>query len=126
MVHRARIGLLLAVAISMLLVGAAFAERLATRKERRAIAKVMGLPTHCARIRISTVTERPTWASLYWKPGQGCRRYAADGVVVLKRKGQPPRWRMVTAGSDFDCPALYKDVPKRVARDLAIPCHAPL
>jgi hypothetical protein len=72
--------------------------------------------------RVSTKTNRPKWASVYWRPGpQKCEPFARDGVAVLKlKKG---RWRFVTAGSDFDCPRLYRDVPRRVAKDLDLPCH---
>ena len=30
-------------------------------------------------------------------------------------------WRFVTAGSSFDCPV--PDVPRRIAKDLKIPCE---
>lgn len=114
---------LLVAALTLLAVGAASADRKATNDERRAIAKEVDLPTKCAKVRISTVTESTEWASVYWKPRpeEKCMPYARDGVAVLRLKKSD--WRFVTAGSDFTCNGLYKDVPREVVRDLDIPCR---
>ena len=102
----------------------AAADRAATNKERGVIAKVVELPGKCATVRVSTETQRPKWASVLWKPGPAaCEPYARDGVAVVKRRHG--RWRFVTAGSDFDCPRLYREVPRRIALDLDLDewCH---
>lgn len=108
----------------LLVVSGATADRRATKKERRAVAAVVSLPPKCAKVRISTKTKTPRWASVVWKrrPVVKCEPFAADGVTVAKRVHQ--RWRMVTAGSSFLCADLYADVPRRIARDLGIPCEA--
>jgi hypothetical protein len=41
-------------------------------------------------------------------------------VVVLKHKGN--HWKFVTAGSSFNCPDLYSQVPRKVVEDLGIDC----
>ena len=114
-------------AIAVLASGAhVTADRRPTAKEHRAVARAVDLPRKCAKVRISTETERPRWASSSWKPGPGCQRFAADGVVVLKKRkrgDRPARWRFVTAGSSFGCAELYRDVPAAVAKDLGIDCH---
>ena len=85
--------------------------------------RAVDLPAKCAKVRISTATAEPKWASAIWTPGpKKCEPYASNGVSVLKlnRHGH---WRFVTAGSDFTCPELYADVPKPVARDLGVDCR---
>jgi hypothetical protein len=118
--------LAIALAAAVAVVGAASvaADRRPTDKEHRAIARAVELPRKCAKVRISTATERPKWASSYWRPGPGCQPFASDGVTVLKKKrgDRPARWRFVTAGSSFTCADLYRDVPRRVADDLDIDC----
>jgi hypothetical protein len=115
---------LAALALSAVLVAAAVADRKPTRDERRAIAKVVKLPAACAKVRISTVTEDPEWASVYWKPHpkDKCMPYASNGVVVLKQKPSG-RWKIVTEGSSFSCSYLYRHVPREVANDLGIDCY---
>jgi hypothetical protein len=120
--------LALALAAVVALVGAAHvaADRRPTEKEHRAIARAADLPRKCAKVHVSTEAARPKWASLSWRPGPGCAPYAADGVVVLKKRkrgDRPARWRFVTAGSSFGCAELYRDVPRTVADDLGIDCH---
>jgi hypothetical protein len=113
---------LVALLVAVLGVAAADADRRATSSERKAIAKVVDLPAKCAKARVSTAVKRPKWASVYWKPGgERCEPFARDGAAVLKRRDG--KWRFVTAGSDFDCPRLYRDVPRRVVEDLDLPCH---
>jgi hypothetical protein len=107
---------------ALLAAGLASADRPANHDQRRAIAKVVALPTKCTKARISTVTAEPKWAAASWKPHptDKCAPYAADGVVVLKLKRD--RWKFVTAGSSFDCPDLYRQVPRKVVEDLGIDC----
>ena len=94
------------------------ARRKPTSKERAAIARAMDRPARCLFIRVSTVSRR--WASVRLRNRKrSCARYAADGVGVF-RKRKDGRWRFVTAGSAFDCPV--PNVPRRVQRDLRIPC----
>ncbi len=98
----------------------ATAQRRPTAGERRAIAKTFDVPAECVKIRVSTVNER--WARMHFKGRKfddpDCRPHAADGIVILRRKGG--KWQFVTVGSSFDCPV--PDTPPRVAKDLRIPC----
>jgi hypothetical protein len=123
-----RLSLIAGLSIALLaLAGAsgAGADRRATKGERRAVAKLVDLPPVCAKVRVSTVTPEPKWASVSWKPRpkDKCEPYARDGVGIAKRKGD--RWRFVTAGSSFDCPYLYRHVPREVADDLGLDCYTP-
>ena len=105
------------------LVATAAADRAPTFDERRDVARAVDLPTKCAKVRISTATPEPKWATALWTPGpKKCEGYASNGVSVLKvnRNGH---WRFVTAGSDFTCSELYRDVPKPIVRDLEIACR---
>jgi hypothetical protein len=113
---------LLIAALPLLVAGIAQADRKPTGKERRQVAKVLQVPPECAAVRISTETAKPKWASVSFKPaGSECEPFASDGVIVAKKsKG---RWRAVVDGSSFDCPSLYKAVPRAVAEDLGITCH---
>jgi hypothetical protein len=122
-----RKALVFALAAVVAMVGAAnvAADRKPTDKEQRAIARAVELPPKCAKVRISTETDRPRWASSSWRSGPGCQPFASDGVTVLKKRkrgDRPARWRFVTAGSSFRCADLYRDVPRRVAADLGIDC----
>jgi hypothetical protein len=117
----------IALAAAVAMVGAAnvAADRKPTDKEHRAIARVVELPRKCAKVRISTETDRPKWASARWRSGPDCQPFASDGVTVVKKRkrgDRPARWRFVTAGSSFTCGDLYRDVPRQVADDLDIAC----
>jgi hypothetical protein len=119
--------LAIGLATAVTLVGAAnvAADRKPTDREQRAIARAVEVPQKCVKARISTETERPKWASAAWRPGPGCQRFAFDGVAVLKKRkrgDRPARWRLVTAGSSFECAELYRDVPRPIANDLDIDC----
>jgi hypothetical protein len=109
------------IACAFLVAGVANADRKPTGKEHRQIAKAMKLPPRCTRVRVSTVVSNPSWASLSFKPGQKCKRFAADGVAILKKR-PGGRWKFVTAGSSFDCGPLYSQVPQPVVQDLGISC----
>lgn len=107
-------------ALSALLVSSADARRPATKSEKRAISQFFNAPPKCAKIFVSTVDER--WASYRFNANKidvsPCDQVAADGTAVLrKRRGE---WRFVTSGSSFDCPV--PDTPRKVAKDLRIPC----
>ncbi len=118
--------ILLAAAVALMDAAAADADRAPSPNERRAIARAADLPRKCAKVRVSSVATRPKWASVSWQDAPGCQPFASDGVAVLKKKqreGRRPRWRFVTAGSDFDCPDLYDQVPRAVAEDLGIDCR---
>jgi hypothetical protein len=118
-----RTAALAAIALMALLVTGASADRKPTRDERRAIAKVVELPAACAKVRISTVTSEPEWASVYWKPHpkDKCMPYARDGVAIERYKNG--HWKFITAGSSYTCRGLYRDVPRDVAKDLGIDCY---
>ena len=118
-----RMAALAAITLLAVLVASAGADRKPTRDERRAIAKVVELPAACAKVRISTVTEDPEWASVYWKPHpkDKCMPYARDGVAVERYKNG--HWKFITAGSSYRCRDLYRDVPRDVADDLNIDCY---
>jgi hypothetical protein len=113
---------LLLAALPLLAVGLAQADRKPTSKERSQLAKVLRVPTRCAAVRISTETVKPKWGSVTFNfKGSDCESFASDGIIVAtKSEG---RWRAVVDGSSFDCPSLYKKVPKRVVQDLGITCH---
>jgi hypothetical protein len=104
-------------ALALAVPAVARADRAATAREHAAIAKAVGVTKRCLRVRVSTVDERWARANVRSKKAS-CADHAADGLAVFKRRGGA--WRFVTAGSSFDCPV--PDVPRRVARDLKIPC----
>ena len=114
--------LLIALAVLLPLTGAASAEarRKATHAERAAIAAKFDAPPKCAKVFVSTVDRH--WASYRfdWRTfdDPDCRPAAADGVAILQRRNG--RWRMVTAGSSFDCPVPR--TPPKVAADLRVRC----
>jgi hypothetical protein len=113
---------IVALALALVIVGTAQADRKPSPKERRAVAAVVKLPPECALVRISTVTKKPKWASVRFKPGRSeCEPLASDGVTVATKKNG--HWRFVTAGSDFGCSDLSRDVPQAVVEDLGISCH---
>lgn len=109
------------IALALLAAGAAQADRKPTGKEHRQIAKAMKLPPRCTRVRVSTAVTNPKWASLSFKPGRKCKKFAADGVAILKKR-PGAHWKFVTAGSSFDCGPLYARVPQAVVEDLGISC----
>jgi hypothetical protein len=97
---------------------AAVASRKPSATERAAIAQAMQVPRRCVKIRVATV--RKGWARLDLRVPlpKSCQRYAADGVVVLKRTDDV--WRQRFAGSSWSCP--IKGVPEAVRKDLKIGC----
>jgi hypothetical protein len=97
---------------------AAQADRPPTKRERVDIAKAIGVPKRCLHTRISTVNERWSRTSIRNRKAS-CADHAADGIAVFKRRDG--RWKFVTAGSSFDCPV--PDVPRRIAKDLRVPCE---
>ena len=111
--------LLAALAALALLPTTALADRPPTKRERAAIGKGVDVPVRCLKIRVSTVNTR--WASMQVRSlRRSCRRWAADGVAVYKRRTSGG-WRFVTAGSAFDCPV--PKVPPKVVEDLHIHCE---
>lgn len=108
-------------AAALVLPAVVHADRAPTAKQHRQIAKVLQLPPRCAAVRISTVTKKPKWGSVSWRPGGAkCKPFAANGVTVVKKSNG--QWRFITAGSSFDCGPLYKVVPLAVVQDLGISC----
>jgi hypothetical protein len=116
-----RVAAVIALLVALSVVATADARRKPTRHERAAIAAKFGMPGKCLKIWVSTVNRH--WARMEFNGKKyedpDCQSHAADGVVVLKRKHG--KWRMVTAGSDFDCPV--PKTPPRVVDDLRIPCY---
>jgi hypothetical protein len=108
-------------AAGLLTAGVASADRKPTKKEHHQIAKAAKFPPRCTRVRVSTAVTDPKWASLSWKPGRNCLKFAADGVAILKKR-PGGSWKFVTAGSSFDCGPLYAQVPQAVVQDLGISC----
>jgi hypothetical protein len=107
---------------ALALAATADARRKPTKGERASIGAAVDVPGKCLRIFVSTVNER--WARMEFNAKKydnpDCRPYAADGIVVLKRKhGQ---WKRITEGSAFECPV--PDVPRRIVKDLKIPCYS--
>ena len=108
-----------AVAALAIVPAVAHADRPPTKRERAGIAKKVGVPARCLRIRVSTVDTR--WARMQIRNlRESCRRWAADGVAVYNRR-KDGGWRFVTAGSAFDCPV--PKVPPKVVVDLHIRCY---
>ena len=113
--------LLLAAVIALFAAGFAQAARKPTAKEKQDIAAVIKLPPQCAKVKVSTASKKPLYASVAFKPGPSeCDAHASDGVTVVRKKGN--RWRFITAGSSFGCDELYREVPQAIARDLKISC----
>jgi hypothetical protein len=114
--------LLASVAVTALVAPAiAHADRKPTHKEKVRIARVVDLPAKCARVRVSTVTKKPKWGSVSFRPSsKACNPFASNGVTVVRKV--VGHWRFVTAGSSFDCKGLYPQVPKNVVADLGISC----
>jgi hypothetical protein len=111
--------LLAALAALVLLPAIALADRPPTERERAGIAKKVGVPARCLKIRVSTVNTR--WAKTRIRVARkSCARWAADGIAVFKRR-TGGGWRFITAGSAFDCPV--PKVPPRVVADLHIRCY---
>lgn len=111
---------LLAVAALLVPVASADARRKPSKGEKRAIAEVFNAPPKCAKVFVSTVDE--TWATYQFNANKfedkTCQQVAADGVAILKRKrGQ---WRIITAGSAFECP--IPGVPPEIVKDLRVRC----
>ena len=105
-------------AASLTLAASAEARRTPTPGERAGVARAVGVPARCLFIRVSSVDRRYASAVIRNRK-RSCRRWAADGVAVFRKRSQG-RWRFVTAGSAFDCPV--PKVPERVVRDLRISC----
>ena len=113
------LALMASAALLLAVPAAAQADRAPTTREHAAVAKAVGVPKRCLRVRVSTVNER--WASARVRNGKAsCAEHAADGIAIFKRR-TGGAWRFVTAGSSFDCPVA--DVPRRIAQDLRIPCE---
>jgi hypothetical protein len=121
--RKGSIVLIAALAISLIVPAAVHAIRKPTAKEKAQIASVVHLPTICAKVRISTVTKKPKWGKVSFKPGPAiCEPLASNGVTVVRKSSG--RWHFVTAGSSFTCSELYAQVPKPIAKDLRIDCTA--
>ena len=111
----------LLVAVFLVVVGTAGAERKPTTKEKAQIASIARLPAVCARVRIATTSKKPKWGSVSWhRGGSQCEPLASNGVTIVKKSAG--RWHFITAGSSFDCKGLYDRVPKPVVKDLRIRC----
>jgi hypothetical protein len=97
------------------------ARRKPTTAERTALGKAVGTPGRCLKIFVSTVNEKWARAEFNGKKFDvpSCKAHAADGIVVLHHRHG--KWRIVTEGSSFECPV--PDVPKRIVKDLKIPCY---
>ncbi len=109
------------VVAAFLVAGVANADRKPSHKEKVRIARVVGLPAKCARVRVSTETKKTKWGSVSFRPGpKDCNPFASNGVTVVRKS--VGHWRFVTAGSSFDCSSLYARVPKNVVADLGIRC----
>jgi hypothetical protein len=112
--------LLTVVAVLAGTVGAtsAVAARKPSATEKAAIAQALETPRRCLKVRVATV--RKGWASATLKVPlpKSCQRYAADGILVMRRRDDV--WRMRFAGSSWSCP--IKGVPEEVRKDLRLGC----
>jgi hypothetical protein len=117
-VRRLVIALMLAVIVLAAVAAIpALANRAATSRERRDIARVAHVRAGCLTIRVSTLRTSARWAVARTKP---CAN--ADGVIGLQRKNG--RWRVRFEGPNDNtspCPELLDgSMPIQVAEDLAI------
>jgi hypothetical protein len=107
----------LVLALLALLAAAAEADRGATPHERKAVAKVVKVPTACAKVRVSTISTEREWAKVRWRPRPGCSDYARNGVAVLAHMGSG--WqRELRHWTHPDCLTLFKTAPGQVVLDL--------
>jgi hypothetical protein len=113
-----RLALAASAALLISVPAVAHADRAPTEREHAAVSKAVGVPKRCMRVRISTVDEHWARANVHNRKAS-CADHAADGLAVFQRRRGV--WRFVTAGSSFHCPV--PDVPRRIARDLKIPCE---
>jgi hypothetical protein len=106
-----------------LLPAAAVAHRRATKPERRAILaavvhqkQLSRAQAACQVVTVSTVNQH--YAALTWpkRLSRACMKVAANGVIIEHRTTRG--WRLVTVGSEFNCP--IKGVPVAVGRDLGV------
>jgi hypothetical protein len=96
----------------------AVASRKPSATEKAAIAQAMKTPRRCLTIRVATVQKGWASARLRVPLKHSCLPYAADGVVVLRRRDDV--WRMRFAGSSWSCP--IPTVPEAVRKDLKLGC----
>jgi hypothetical protein len=96
----------------------AVASRKPTATEKAAIAQAMQVPRRCVKVRVATVRKGWAWLHLRAPLPHSCDRYAADGIVLLKRTDDV--WRQKFAGSSWSCP--IKGVPDAVRKDLKVDC----
>lgn len=113
---RARLLLLCVLASASLApVPVADGRRAATEAERKAIARAMATPPRCLKIYVSMINRRYASAQFNQKRYRTCRRYASNGIGILREKES--RWRYISGMSDCT-PNGMKGVPDRVYREL--------
>jgi hypothetical protein len=113
---RARAVPITALAVLAAAAPTAAADKAPTASQRAAIARGADTPARCLIIRVSTVSSG--WGSYRFDADRysSCKRYAADGIAIVRRSGTT--WRQRYAGSDCRTPAT-KYMPRRVWRDLS-------
>jgi hypothetical protein len=117
--NRCGLGVLIACMIAgIALVPSASAARPPTKREAAAIARAVGnAPPTCLTIRASTV-DSSALAEFSSRPPTSCDRFAANGVALLKRRGES--WKVIFGASCcFRCRQI--PAPAAVKRDLRFP-----
>ena len=89
-----------------------------THAQRAAILHAFGDPNAaygCLTVRLAASNHK--YATVRFRPVHSCRRWAFNGLNVLKRV-KPGRWRVVFEGSAFSCPLPH--IPRGVQVDLGL------
>ena len=89
-----------------------------TRAQRAAILRAFGDPKAAAGcLTVELAASNHKYATVSFRPVRACRRWAFNGLNVLKRV-KPGHWRVVFEGSAFSCPLPH--IPSRVQIDLGL------
>ncbi|WP_026910995.1 hypothetical protein [Patulibacter minatonensis] len=104
------------VALALVAVAPASADKAPSSSQRAAIAASAGIPARCLIIRISSRSSH--YGSLRFDQSKysSCKRHASDGIAIVRRTNG--RWRQRYAGSDCMTPPS-RDVPTKVWKDLS-------
>jgi hypothetical protein len=89
-----------------------------THAQRAAILRAFGDPkaaNGCLTVRLAASNHK--YATVSFRPTRACRRWAFNGLNVLKRV-KPGHWHVVFEGSAFSCP--LPRIPRQVQMDLGL------
>jgi hypothetical protein len=89
-----------------------------TTAQRVAILKAFGDPGAPARcLTVGLAASNHGYATVRYRSGKGCLRWAFNGVNVLKKQ-RSGRWKGIFAASSYSCPRPR--IPRAVQRDLGV------